>query len=75
MNDVKISFKSHRRLGRCYDAVVYSVDSPRPLTPADWELLRASKKLGYGQEFYTRDLGLVDGLHRYEAEDRCDSGD
>lgn len=75
MNDVKITCTGGRSLGRCYSASTYLVESPRELSPADWNLLRASKKLGYGQEFYTKSLGLIDGMFRYEAEDRVDSGD
>lgn len=75
MNDVKITFIEGRQLGRCYSSTRWLVESPRPLEAADFAALRAARRLGYGQEFYTKDLGAVDGIFRYTAEDRVDSGD
>lgn len=75
MNDVTITVIDSRSLGRCYSSVTYRVQSPREITPADWNVLRAARRLGYGQEFYTKSLGVVDGVHTYEAEDRVDSSD
>ena len=75
MNDVTITCTGGRSLGRCYSATYYRVQAPRELSPADWNVLRAARRLGYGQEFYTKSLGVVDGLHTYEAEDRVDSSD
>ena len=75
MNDVKITFIEGRQLGRCYSSTRWLVEAPRPLEAADFAALRTARRLGYGQEFYTKDLGAVDGVFRYEAEDRVDSGD
>lgn len=75
MDNVKITVTGGRSLGRCYSATYYRVESPRELTKPDWNVLRAGRKLGYGQEFYIKSLGVVDGVHVYEAEDRVDSGD
>ena len=75
MDNIKITHIKSQMLGRCYSSTEYLVESPRPLTSADFNALRASRRLGYGQEFYTKDLGAVDGIFRYTAEDRVDSGD
>ncbi|NDC76136.1 hypothetical protein EBZ70_12895 [bacterium] len=75
MDNVKITVTDSRSLGRCYSSTTYLVESPRKLTNGDWGVLRAARRLGYGQEFYVNELGEEGGIHRYKVEDRVDSSD
>jgi len=68
---VKIKVIGGGSIGRrYYSATYYRVESPRELTNHDWNVLRAARRLGYGQEFYIKTLGVDDGVYVYEAEDR-----
>jgi hypothetical protein len=75
MENVKITVTGGRSLGHCYSSTTYLVESPRRLTNGDWGVLRAARRLGYGQEFYINDLGETDGIYRYEVDSRVDSSD
>ena len=75
MDNIKITCTGGGWIGRCYSSTTYLVESPRKLTNGDWGVLRAARRLGYGQEFYIKTLGVVDGVYVYEAEDRVDSSD
>ena len=76
MDNIKIKVIGGGSIGRrYYSGTTYLIQSPRELTNHDWNVLRAGRKLGYGQEFYIKTLGVVDGVYVYEAEDRVDSGD
>lgn len=71
MDNIKITCTGGGWIGRrYYSSTTYLVESPRKLTNHDWNVLRAARRLGYGQEFYIKTLGVVDGVYVYEAEDR-----